>query len=129
MKVPTTLEELARLTSPSWHGVLTSEIVTAEDISAAQQDPNGSPGHSLAQLWFRFNYDTESADKYLVRIQEAGFWYRMDELRAARFVYWPWFVLPWRWRIRNWLDDRVRVPRTVLILVWLALVVMVLFAS
>lgn len=129
MKVPTTLSELAKLTSPSWHGVLISEIVTADDISAAQKDPKGSPGRSLARLWFRFNHGSESADEYLVRIQEAGFWYRMNELKAATFVYWPWFVLPWHWRVKNWLGERIRVPRTVLIFVWIALVALVLFGS
>jgi hypothetical protein len=129
VRAPETLEELAKLTSPSWRIVLTSATITADDIAAAQQDPSGPPGRSLAELWFRFNYDTETAADYLVRIQQAGFWYRMDELRAAKFVYWPWFVLPLHWRIKNWLSNRAKVPRTVLIVVWLALIALVLFGS
>jgi hypothetical protein len=129
MKVPSTLEELAELTSPSWHDVLTGGGVTADDIAAAQEDPDGPTARSLAHLWFRSNYDTDSGEQSLVRVDQAGFWYRFDELKAASFVYWPWFVLPWHWRMRNLLSARLKIPRTAIVVVWLVLIVLVLFGS
>ncbi len=129
MRTPETLEELAKLTLPSWHGVLTCDSITADDVSAAQKDPSGPPGRRLIQLWFQSNHDAEFANEYIVRTGEAGFWYRVDELRAATFVYWPWFVLPWHWRVRNWLSDRITVPRPIMIVAWLALIALILFGS